>query len=222
MPEGKKRRQYKTRRSKLVLLELAKDDNLLNVILFWNKKWDKFVTLGGRVDKNDDNFETALIREVKEESLNLLDISEVIYLSNRMMYIDFHNNHEKEVVRVYFLLIDHKLFDKDIYNKNKKTIVDSPFCVPRCWTELDGYDKFPIDVLLRQDATVLLGQCIDCENNNGQSKPLYSPVVKYIQEAHRQNIITELMNGEIVIGDCNVDKDASNTFLNGTETIKVK
>ena len=71
MPEGKKRRQYKTRRSKLVLLELAKDDNLLNVILFWNKKWDKFVTLGGRVDKNDDNFETALIREVKEESLNL-------------------------------------------------------------------------------------------------------------------------------------------------------
>src|SRR5665647_1178818 len=98
----KKEKKWK-KRAKLVLLE--SDGKTLNLILFWSPFWKKFVDIGGRVDNNE-CFETTLIREVLEETSNLIDITNVVHSSK---YIDVITNDED--IRVYFIIVDRFVFN---------------------------------------------------------------------------------------------------------------
>jgi hypothetical protein len=220
-PRGNKKQKSEIKRSKLVLLELNNNNNDLHVILFRNRRWNKFVTLGGRVDRTDNSFETALIREVREESFNLIDISDIIGVPNRIKYIDFRDKENNELVRVYFMLITSDLFDDRIYKTNRCILNNGTRDVPKSWTEIDDYDRFPIKNIL---------DCSDCRsteyfrccNVRSELKRIYSPIFRYIAEANRLKIIDELIDTHHVVTEYVLTNNVSDTFLNGTSTIKIK
>ena len=220
MIEPRCKNKKKVRRSKLILLELN-HNNELCVILFRNKRWNNFVTLGGRVDKLDINFESALIREVKEESFNLIDISDIINIPNRIKYIDFQDNNNNEIVRVYFLLINNELFDDKIYKTNKDILKNTDKYVPKAWKELDDYDKFPIKNILNS-YDYRNNEYSKCYTINDEQKSVYIPIIDYINEASRLNIIDDLLKTYSIVKDYVLTNDVSDTFLNGTSTIKIK
>ena len=211
-----KKNKSETRRSKLVLIEMDCNKNL-HVILFRNKKWNKFVTLGGRVDKPNDTFEMALIREVREESFNLIDISDIINIPDRMNYIDFQDVHNNELVRVYFLLINSELFSDKLYKTNRCILNNATKSVPKSWMEVDDYDVFPIKNVLKC-ANGRSKEHFHCCNVRSESKPIYSPVFKYVREAYKRNLI----NDQLIVKEYTFVNDNSDTFLNGTTTIKIK
>jgi hypothetical protein len=208
----------KCKRSKLVILELD-NNNLLNVILFKHTKWNSYVTLGGRVDHINPDFESTLIKEVKEESFNLFDISDIVYLSDRIRHVDINMGHN-ETTRVFFILLNNGLFDDGIYNTNKNILNSTD--VPKAWTEINGYDRFPIENLLHHDKTKLKNKCFNCHNTNDESRKIYFPILKYLREANKSNIIDDLVNGHFVVKDYVITSDVSDTFLNGTCSIRVQ
>jgi len=220
MAKRKKSYDYPIKRSKLVILELNPDGSL-NTILFRNKKWNKFVTLGGRVDDKDKSFEEALIREVKEESLNVFDISQIIYNTDKMKYIDFCSNKEK--IRVYFLLIKTGLFNQDVYDENRKILANRNLKTPQEWKEMDSYNKFNLKEVLETIGCLDdKDKCFQCQNIKGNSKLLYHPIAKYLKEATKRNLINEMISKQLVVKDCAIDRNTSESFLKGTSTIRVK
>jgi len=218
-PRGNKQHKSEIKRSKLVLLELN-HNNDLHVILFRNRRWNKFVTLGGRVDRTDNSFETALIREVREESFNLIDISDIINVPNRIKHIDFRDKENNELVRVYFMLITSDLFDDRIYKTNRCILNNGTREVPKSWTEIDDYDRFLVKNIM--DCSDRSNEYFKCCNIRSESKRIYSPIFRYIAEANRLKIIDELVNTRHVVTEYVLTNNVSDTFLNGTSTIKIK
>jgi len=189
----------------------------VNVLLFENRCWRKFEVPGGRLGKGESTFEDALIREIKEETFNSIDVSKILG-SDKIRFIDFHT--DKEIIRVYFIIISPGLFDGELYKENKSKLISRPQ-LPKDWKEMSGYDRFPIDNMITQVDAGNTDENFFCTNVCGQKKPIYPKTQKYLSEAVRSGVITELLEKECIFRDSTRNVDMSDTFLNGTSTIIV-
>lgn len=209
-------------RVKLLILEATannSDIEISNVILFENKQWKKYVLLGGRVDKSDKSHESALAREIKEETYNLLDISEILKL---IPYIDFNSNNEN--VRVYFIVMKKGLFDDKLYSENKNKLIQKESKVPKDWKEMSNCDRFSINCLLNEWNNTNINNANElffCTNTRGQQKPIYPIIVKYLQKAKETGLLQKLINDGHIFKNFVKSVDNSETFLNGTSIITV-
>jgi hypothetical protein len=210
------------KRVKLMILEYPSRSSYdstfsANVILFENRGWRKFEVPGGRLGKDEHEFEAALIREIKEETFNSIDVSKILG-SDKIRFIDFQN--DREIVRVYFIIISPGLFDGGVYNENKSKLIRQPG-LPKDWKEMSGYDKFPIDRMINDVDDGNTSENFYCTNSRGQKRPIYPKTQKYLSEAVRRGVIKELLDNECIFNASMRQVDMSNTFLNGTSTIVV-
>lgn len=215
------------RRVKLMILEcpLRKTedkttvmaDDRINVILFENRQWKKFEVPGGRLEKGDQAFETALVREVKEETFNSIDVSRILK-SDKIRFIELST--KNEIIRVYFIIIIHGLFDGRLYNDNKKRLSKRSE-LPQDWREMSGYDRFPIEHLINEVDENNTKEYFYCTNSRGQKKPIYPKTQEFLLEAVQRGLIKELLDKECIFKEFEKHVNRSNTFLDGTSTIVV-
>jgi ADP-ribose pyrophosphatase YjhB (NUDIX family) len=168
MPKWKQKyiKRKKIKRAKILFL--GEHNGNQTITLFKNKYWDTYDIPGGRVDNNQ-TFQEALIREIKEETFNTIDLSELFSNDNKEnnpQFIDINN--DREHIRVYILKFDMNKV-QHVYDTNKENI-RSNSNVPREWLEMDEYSTFEMNKL-----ETLLLTTQTTTNHNSQNKIQTSP-----------------------------------------------
>ncbi len=129
------------KRARLIIFE-KEDNGKINIILVHNKKWNSYVTIGGRVGR-EESFRQTINRETEEETLNTLNINDM-----DMNYIKYKDG--KDLVYIYYIVIGSTFIDEsnffDTFNKNKISIKEQDNA-HYDWTEMDDMSKFPLDDL---------------------------------------------------------------------------
>jgi hypothetical protein len=111
------------------------------VPLFFNKNYNSFTTLGGRLDSSKDNLKQNAIKESKEESCDLFQFKR----SNLSLFYDI--SYGIYNYRNYVLRVNGKLEEEDYYN-NLEIIKE---LIPKditYWHETDGIILFSLSDLL--------------------------------------------------------------------------
>jgi 8-oxo-dGTP pyrophosphatase MutT (NUDIX family) len=195
------------KRSKILILEKTKS-GLLNLILFYNNKWNKYVTIGGRVEKYE-TFENTIKREIIEETSNTIHIDELID-ADKLKYIDVYNYDKLkiELFRIYFLILDlnlpnNKSFDI-IYNNNRQIVSNQNLSYD--WHEMGDVTRIPFDNLILNNFT----------NVDGNKIKIFNQVIKYVKCG--QNIINKISD---TLVNYTIIKNSSNSSLFNTESIKL-
>lgn len=199
------------------------------LILFHNKRWDTYVTPGGKVEKPVDDFDETLLntakRELQEETLNAITITDE--LLRKTPYVDVYNSHTDTYYRVFIIVIKHSRSIIGIYHDNKNTL--SGQRTDEGWNETSGISRFYISDLMicikNIDATNAVQQKYDnmrCTNTSGKQVNIYYKVVDIMNSVMETNILDEVINNTNktrVYGFST--SNAPKRFLIGTKTMEI-
>jgi hypothetical protein len=223
------KRKKMIKRAKLIILEQSKLGSL-NIVLFHNKRWNKYVTIGGRVEGRD-TFANTIKREIIEETTNTINIDNLINF-NKIKYIDWYNeeNSEVEKVRIYFLILNLELPKgksiEDLYDYNRTKILNSCYNVSYDWNEMDNLIRIPldnlIDVINTKDTIYSYFKYqtgFKVEDIQGNQVIVFKQVINYIKAGLNTIFMTDLISSALT--KYKIMKNTSNTLLNDTEAIVI-
>ncbi len=192
-------------RVKLIILE--KDNGNYNIILTHNRKWDSFTTVGGKMDRKDKDLIDTLTREIKEETLNSLDIQTII---NKLLYFDLVDMR----TRVYVVVLNKDDFPSQEYYYNLKIL--GKYDLPYDWRESDGINKFKLRDLLNCINKLGVVEDFRCIDIDGVEHKIFSNISQYLNKIVEDNILEKIglfeYNKRTLINE-------TEDFLNGTQTV---
>jgi len=200
-------------RVRLIIIETL--DNIpQNIVLFNNQRWNKFVSVGGRVESCDFSECDALKRETLEETLNAIDISELIESDEKVQFNETSVGNER--TRIYFLKIEiceNEVSLECVFNENKIILDHCRENVPKDWKEMNSIKRFPFGNILRAINNDLV--CI--EDQGGVPWRVYNQVLEYVDKGLKEGVLDRI---DPITEYENILNNKS--FLNGTRTIKLK
>ena len=196
------------------------------LILFHNKRWDTYVTPGGKVEQPVDSFDETLLntakRELQEETLNAITITDE--LLRKTPYVDVYNSHTDTYYRVFIIVIKHNRSITGVYNDNKNAL--SSQRTDEGWNETSGVSRFYISDVIscikKIDATHPKYDNIRCTNTSGKNVNIYYKVVDIMNSVMKTDILDNLINSTNrtrIYGFSALN--APKRFLAGTKTIEI-
>jgi len=148
-------------------------ENKETVILLNNKKWNTYTDIGGGVERNESVI-SAAIRELREESMNLLNLDQKLY--DDLPFIDIQNKRTYRWCRVYILCIANNI-NMDIYHNNKKLI----HIIDYVWNETDNINKFNITDMMNNFKEYQLHD-ISLTDINGDKQKIYCDTLNELKQ----------------------------------------
>jgi hypothetical protein len=196
------------------------------LILFHNKRWDTYVTPGGKVEKVGDSFDETLLntakRELQEETLNAITITDE--LLRKTPYVDVYNPHTDTYYRVFIIVIKHNRSIMGIYNSNKNAL--SGQRTDEGWNETSGISRFYISDVMKCikkiDATQVKYDNIRCTNTSGKNVNVYYKVVDIMNSVMKTEILNDVINSTNRTRIYGFSaSNAPKRFLVGTKTMEI-
>lgn len=216
----------KFNRASIILIEESYNNNSgrkePTIILFNNRKWNVFITPGGRIEIAGDNIDDILMetakRELHEETLNTINIDENILKKSKS--IDVLNQKTNLYTRAYLVSINKKMFDGEIYYNNKTILFNK--IIPFEWRETNEVDRFYISDLFAciENINNEVARNIVCKNVHGKLKIIYCSTWNIIYSMLQKNILDETLKNLNKMR-CHQNLYSNLDFLIGTKTLEI-
>lgn len=193
------------------------------LILFKNRKWNVYANTGGRIEGKTNNLDRTLkitaIRELREETLNLLNLNTELY--DTLKYKDIYNALNKKHYRTFLIPINGNIIDESIYYKNLE-VIKKKWNVSPVWKETNDIKRFYLDELIMHSENVS-DEYFYCDDVYGTKQKIYHFVMNELNAFNSDGLINRIIDNY----DDDVEwnnlllinyQNTSNNFLTGTNT----
>lgn len=223
-------RNLKYSRSSLILVEESYNNcngrNEPALILFYNKKWNTYVEIGGKIEKLGDELDNILIetarRELMEETLNSIGIN--VNMLRKSTYIDFNDEKTALYSRTFTVGIKQNQFDEKVYYRNKDIILKNN--ISSVWKETTEVTRFYIsdilDCISKMKYNYSEYENVVCKNATGAPCNIYYRTIGMLDQLIKDEVLFEVLDHpkNMISYDFNSCK-FTEKFLIGTKTLEI-